>query len=163
MQDLSSANGGALVLWVPHPAWEPHSSAVSSHWTPSHFPISQGQAPQPPLSTQVSCPMLSNPVACMRGTWDTAFLVFFCHLALACSTGSLCTCDSAAQMSQMFANPSSILPYPEPGALSSTSPRLVRLTLITATLQFWSKGALALIVGPPSSKDLKKDVSLRKE
>lgn len=57
MQDPSSANvgcclGGGQVLsgmpqwcgWdpllLPHPAWEPHSSAVSSHGHP--FPISQG-------------------------------------------------------------------------------------------------------------------------
>lgn len=111
------------------------------------FP-SECQAPQPPLSTQISCIALSDPMPYMRGTWGTAFLVFFCHLALACSTGSLCTRDSAAQMSQMFANPSSTLPYPEPGALSSTAPGLIGLILITAALQFWSKGALTLMGAP---------------
>lgn len=75
---------------------------------------------------------------------------------------ALCTCDSAAQMSQMFANPSSTLPYPEPGALSSTAPRLIRLILITATFQFWSKGAQSLM-GAPWAKDLKKDLSWRKK
>lgn len=163
MQDLSSANvgcclGGGQVppgvpschgwdpLLVPHPAWEPHSSAAPSNGHP--FPIRECQAPQPPLSTQISCIALSDPMPYMRGTWGTAFLVFFCHLALACSTGSLCTRDSAAQMSQMFANPSSTLPYPEPGALSSTAPGLIGLILITAALQFWSKGALTLMGAP---------------
>lgn len=37
------------------------------------------------------------------------------------------------------------LVYPERGTLSSTAPRLI---LTTATLQFWSKGALTLIGAP---------------
>lgn len=37
------------------------------------------------------------------------------------------------------------LDYPEHGALSSAAPRLI---LITATVQFWSKGSLNLLGAP---------------
>lgn len=96
-------------------------------------------------------------MSCKGGTGDTAFLGRFCHLAIACSRSSLCTCDLAAQMS-LICKPFgqlrdraelTVLACPEHGMLSATVPRLI---LISAMLLFWSKGALSL-AGAPWSKE----------